>query len=246
MKKILALLLALIIALTGCTTKAPTTTTPPVVENPTDAETPSDENIAAVQEYKSVYSGELTTLNYLVTASTNEFGVAANLVDTLVDYDKYGVVKPALATEWTVSPDNLVWTFKLREGVKWVTNEGKEYAEVVAQDFVDSIEYILDPTKESSTANIVYSVLANAQEFYDGEITDFAQVGVKAKDKYTVEYTLKNATPYFLSMMTYVCFFPVNGQFLEEVGDQFGTDNETLLYNGAYILDVLSHKLREY
>lgn len=237
MKKILALLLALIIALTGCTTKAPTTT-PPVVENPTDTETPVDENIAAVQEYKSVYSGELTTLNYLVTASTNEFGVAANLVDTLVDYDKYGVVQPALATEWTVSPDNLVWTFKLREGVKWVTNKGEEYAEVVAQDFVDSLEYILDPTNESSTANIVYSVLANAQEFYDGEITDFTQVGVKAKDKYTVEYTLKSATPYFLSMMTYVCFFPVNGKFLEEVGDQFGTDNETLLYNGAYILDV--------
>lgn len=194
----------------------------------------SDSNVK--QEYSTVYSGELTTLNYLVTASENEFAAAANLVDCLVDYDKYGVVKPALATDWSVSSDGLVWTFNLRKGVKWVTNDGKEYAEVQAQDFVDAMNYVLNKKNNSETANIAYSVLKDGEKFYKGDVTDFSQVGVKAKSKYVLEYTLEKPTPYFLSMLTYVCFMPINGKFLSETGSKFGTDNKTLLYNGAYIL----------
>jgi oligopeptide transport system substrate-binding protein len=190
------------------------------------------------QEYSTVYSGELTTINYLVTASENEFSAASNLVDSLIEYDKYGVAKPALASDWSVSSDGLTWTFNLRKGVKWVTNEGKEYAEVEAQDFVDAMKYVLDKKHNSQTANIAYSVLKNGEKFYKGEITDFSQVGVKAKDKYVLEYTLEKPTPYFLSMLTYVCFFPANGKFLNDTGDKFGTDNKNLLYNGAYILQT--------
>jgi len=189
-------------------------------------------------EYSTAYSGEISTINYLTTATTSEFALAANLVDTLIDYDKYGVVQPCLATEWSVSEDKLVWTFKLRQGVKWYTYEGKEYAEVKAQDFVDSIKYILNPDNGSKTSNIVYGVIKNAEKYYNGEITDFSQVGVKAIDDYTLQYTLEKPIPYFLSMLTYVCFFPVNGQFLEEVGDKFGTDNVNFLYNGAYIMQT--------
>lgn len=232
MRRALALILALMMVLAGCTGKAQ-----PAGE--TSAETPE-----VPQEYRILYSGEITTLNYLVTATTNEFALAANFVDTLIDYDRYGVVQPCLATEWKVSDDGLVWTLKLREGVKWVTHEGKEYAEVVAQDFVDAMKYILDPNNESATANIAYGVIKNAEKFYNGEITDFSQVGVKAIDKYTLEYTLEKPTPYFLSMLNYVCFFPVNGQFLSEMGDRFGTDNTTILYNGAYILETFEPQTR--
>ena len=222
MKKIIIITLVIAIVLSGC----------------------ANTNVKDKSEYRRVYSGELTTLNYLVTSSTNEFGVLANLVDTLIDYDTYGVPKPGLATEWSVSDDNLVWTFKLREGVKWYTHDLKEYGELTAQDFVDAMEYILDPENESLTANIAYGVIKNAESFYNGDITDFEQVGVKAKDEYTLEYTLENPVPYFLSMVTYVCFFPVNGDFLAEVGDQFGTDHTKLLYNGAYIMEVFEPQNR--
>lgn len=234
MKKLMAFMMALVVLLAGCSNGS---------KKPVDGGT-VEEGIAAVQEYSSVYSGEVTTLNYLTTASTNEFAIAANLVDTLIDYDKYGVVQPALATEWKISDDSLIWTFKLREGVKWVTHDGKEYAEVVAQDFVDAMKYIFDSRNDSLTANIAYSVIKNGEKFYNGEITDFEQVGVKAIDKYTLEYTLERPTPYFLSMLTYVCFFPVNGQFLAEVGDKFGTDNTNLLYNGAYIMETFEPQTR--
>ena len=61
---------------------------------------------------------------------------------------------------------------------------------------------------------------------------------MKALDDYTLEYTLEQPVPYFLSGLTYVCFMPVYGPFLEEKGDSFGaaTGPDTLLYCGAYIL----------
>lgn len=245
MKRIIPLILVLIMLITACAPKTPDPTTEDVIPPEDTAETVDEEdNIAELQEYRTVYSGEITTLNYLVTSSTLEFGVAANLVDTLIDYDEYGVPKPGLATEWSVSDDNLVWTFKIREGVKWVRHDGTEYGEVTAQDFVDAMEYILDPSNESRTANIAYSVIKNAEDYYNGEIDDFSEVGVKAVDKYILEYTLENPVPYFLSMTTYVCFFPVNGEFLKEVGEDFGINNLNILYNGAYIMDTFEPQNR--
>lgn len=194
-----------------------------------------DSPFAKKQEVNGLYSGELTTLNYLTTASTNEFSVLANFIDTLIDYDKYGVPKPALALEWS-HKDSKVWTFKLRKGVKWYDSNGKEKGEVKAQDFVESAKYILTKKNASSTASLLNGLLVNAKAYYDGKEKDFSKVGVKAIDDYTLEYTLERPTPYFLSMTTYVCFFPVNGEFLKEKGDKFGTDKDNLLYNGAYIL----------
>ena len=187
-------------------------------------------------DYYSVYSGELTSLNYLVVSTENEQAVAANVIDGLVEYDKYGVLVPSLATDWSNSSDGLKWTFNIRKGVKWVDNMGREYAEVTAQDWVDAAKYIFDKKNASLTADVAYSVIKNAKAYFEGKITDFSQVGVKALDRYTLEYTLEKPVPYFLSMLTYVCFLPVNGQFLAEKGARFGTDNKTLLYNGAYII----------
>lgn len=197
-----------------------------------------DKKDANVSVLREVYSEELKTLNYLKTSETTEFGALANMVDSLVDYDKYGVVQPCLATEWKSNENSTVWTFKLRENVKWVTKEKNEYADVVAQDFVDGLKYVLDNKNESETADIAAGVVKNGSKFYKGEITDFSQVGVKAIDEHTLEYTLEKPTPYFLSMLTYVCFFPVNGKFLAEKGADFGITPESILYNGGYIFDT--------
>lgn len=199
--------------------------------------------------FTALYSSEVTTLNYLITASTNEFSVAANVIDTLVEYDQYGQVHPSLAERWEKSDDGLVWTFFLRKGVKWVDGNLNEYAEVTANDFVTAAKYILDAKNASGTANIFYDVVNGAEEYYNGTATptdgatpapktEWDTVGVKALDDYTLQYTLKKPVPYFLSMTTYVCFMPVNEKFLLEKGENFGlaTGNDTLLYNGAYVI----------
>ena len=201
--------------------------------------------------YRTLYSGEITSLNYLTTATTNEFAVAANVIDTLVEYDKYGQVQPSLAESWEYDEATLTYTFKIREGAKWVKADGTEYADVTANDFVTAAKYILDAANASSTANIFYSVIAGAEDYYLGTSTpeegaepypvmDWETVGVKALDDYTLQYTLVEPVPYFLSMVTYVCFMPVNAQFLEEKCADFGvaTSNENILYNGAYVLST--------
>jgi len=242
MKRMLSLLLVVLMVVAsfaGCSApKSPATT------DATQATEASAEAAPAEQVYNTIYSGEITTLNYLTTASENEFALVGNLVDSLIDYNEYGIAVPALAESWTVSEDKTVWTFKIRPGVKWYTFENKEYAEVVAQDWVDAMTYVLNPENSSQTAQIAYSVLKNAEAYYNAEITDFNEVGVKALDQYTLEYTLKNPTPYFLSMLNYVTFFPANGQFLADSENRFGTHNSTLLYNGAYILETYEPQRR--
>ncbi len=205
--------------------------------------------LATGDTYRILYSGELTTLNYLITGTTNEFAQAANMIDTLVEYDNLGQVKPSLAESWEVSEDGLTWTFHIREGAKWVDNTGAPVADVTAPDFVAAAKYILDAQNASDTASIIYDVVAGAEEYYNGTATpeegkeaapvmEWDTVGIKAVDDYTLTYELKQPVPYFLSMTTYVCFMPVYEPFLLEQGENFGvpTSNGAILYCGAYYL----------
>ena len=205
--------------------------------------------MAQENAYRVLYSGEVSSLNYLTTATTNEFAVAANVIDTLVEYDNLGQVKPSLAESWEVSEDGLAWTFKIRQGAKWVDGNAQPVADVTANDFVDAAKYVLDAANASATANILYSVIEGAEAYFAGTSTpkegetpapktEWETVGIKALDDYTLQYTLTNPVPYFLSMTTYVCFMPVYGPFLAEKGAEFGlaTGNDTLLYNGAYYI----------
>ena len=199
--------------------------------------------------FRSLYSGEVTTLNYLTTATTNDFSLSANIIDTLVEYDEYGQIQPSLAKEWKVSDDGLTWTFYLRDNAAWVTYQGEYVANVTANDFVAAAKYLLDDKNASGTADIFYSVVKGAEDYYNSTIVpaegeaapapvDFETVSVKAIDDYTLEYTLNAPCPYFESMLTYVCFMPVYEPFLLEKGDQFGVANgpDNVLYCGAYLL----------
>ena len=199
--------------------------------------------------YTTLYSSEVTTLNYLVTSSTNEFAIAANFIDTLVEYDMYGRMQPSLATAWENSEDGLTWTFTLRQDATWVDGNNEGVAPVTANDFVAAAKYILNAQNASSTADILYGVIEGAEAYYQGTATpaegeeaappqEWDTVGIKALDDYTLQYTLAHPVPYFLSMLTYVNFMPVYEPFLLEKGEAFGlaTGNDTLLYCGAYYL----------
>ncbi|MCD7832390.1 MAG: ABC transporter substrate-binding protein [Lachnospiraceae bacterium] len=193
--------------------------------------------------YRVLYSGELTTLNYLITASTAEFAIGANVVDTLIEYDSFGELQPSLATEWVHDEEANTWTFTIREGQSWIDSTGAIVADVTAQDFVDAMKYVLTPEYGSATAQNLFGVIANAEEYYNGlageegyEAIDFSEVGVAATDTYTLTYTLAKEVPYFLSMLTYICFMPAYGPQLEELGASFGTSAENMYYNGAFYL----------
>lgn len=236
-----ALAAALAVSLTACSggETAPQT-------GATVAATEAQEEVKEIErkEFTTVYSAELTTLNYLKSSLSTCTRFTENYVDALIDFDQYGRVIPSLATDWEVSEDGTVYTFHLREGVNWYTYDGKEYAPVVAQDFVDSAKWLLNADNASTTANIFYNVVKNGAAYFNGEIDDFNEVGIKAIDDHTLEYTLEQPTPYFLKMTAYMCFLPANGEFLDEWGEAFGTSNDALLYNGAYILKTFEPENR--
>ena len=236
MKRLLALLLCvtMLMSVAACgnnnNTSTPGSSTP-AGDGGSGTPAPAGPSI-----YRKLYSSEVTTLNYLFTGTTLEFEPAANVIDTLVEYDKFGTVQPALATSWETSEDGLTWTFHLRNDAKWVKSDGTEYGPVTAHDFVTGLQWVVDPANESKTSDVVCSVIKNADELYSKQLTDFNELGVKAIDDYTLEYTLKAPTPYFLSMLTYVCFMPANADFIAEKGDKFGAADsaDNLLYCGAF------------
>ena len=162
-KRLFALLLALamVFAMTACGGNA-TEETASAGTTPAQSTEPA---VAADAVYNTLYASEVTTLNYLITTQENEMSVAANVVDCLVEYDSYGNIEPALALEWSSNEDATVWTFKLREGVKWVDKDGNEVAEVTANDFVNSAHYVCDAVNAAAGASQYTNIVAGAAEY---------------------------------------------------------------------------------
>lgn len=119
--------------------------------------------------YRELYSSEVTTLNYLITSKQVEYKVGANVVDCLVEYDNYGNIIPSLAESWEHNEDMTQWTFHIRQGVKWVDKDGKEVADVTANDWVSAAQYVNDARNDSSTQYMYNTgaVVHNAEAYYD-------------------------------------------------------------------------------
>ena len=190
--------------------------------------------------YKTTYAAEPNKdlFNYLTNQWTINSYHYCNMVDGLVENDKYGNIVGAIALGYKVVENDdgtESWTLQLRENAEWVDNKtGKFYAKVVAQDFVDGAKYVLTKANGSATSGILTSVINNSAEYFEGEITDFAQVGVEAVSEFQIKYTLYEPTPYFLSMLTYSPFLPVNAKYMENQGSEFGKTANNILVNGAF------------
>lgn len=204
--------------------------------------------------YYSTFSEEYKTLNPYFLTSTSAYMMVGNSIDGLVENDKYGMIVPSLAESWTSNDDFTKWTFKLRENVYWVDNTGnKTEYEVTADDFVEGIRYIAEPKNGAKNFSTISKVISGLYDYYWAladfdEGTDIGKtreevlasfddtVGVKALDKYTVEYTLNSSTPYFLSYLIIELFYPVEKAFLDTVGEDYGTSMDKMLYNGGYYI----------
>ncbi len=193
------------------------------------------------QDYVYVFSTDPRSFNYLNDQRQTNTTHITNFVDGLIEHDRYGILRPDLAESWKANDDYTVWTFNIRKGVKWVTSDLEVYADVKAQDWVDSMKYMLD--NKSTLTYLIDGFVKNAGAYLKGKITDFSQVGIKAKSDYVLEYTLEKPTPYFDTMLTYNAYYPVNGEFLASKGKDFGkVDKNGILYNGAYILSNYTSK----
>ena len=195
----------------------------------------------APKTFSYVYAMDPSSLDYSVTSKSSTSDVIANVVDGLLENDKYGNLIPSLAEDWSVSKDGLTYTYKLRKGVKWYTSEGEEYAEVKAKDFVTGLKHAADG--KSDGLSLLQDSIKGLAEYISGESNDFSTVGVKAVDDYTVEYTLNKPESFWNSKVTTATMMPVNEEFLNSKGSDYGAPTpSSILYNGPYLLKSLTSK----
>ena len=201
-------------------------------------------------------SRELETFNVLYAQRQEDNENLTSLVDGLLEVDQKGQLVPCIAEEWGTEDNGLTWTFKLREGVKWVDVNAQEKADCTAQDFATGLEWVLNFHKnDSSNISMPVEMIEGAQEYYDytktlsaeeakaltaGEGSKFREmVGLETPDDYTVVYHCLAEKPYFDSLAAYVALYPLSQAMVDELGGPDGVksmNNENMWYNGAYTM----------
>lgn len=186
--------------------------------------------------FSMLYNFDITTLDYVYNNKSSNGDFTSNFIEGLLTQDSHGTLVAGMATEWSHNDDASEWTFVIRDDAVWSTSEGEEYDAVVAEDFVTGLKHAAD--SKSETIGLVLDLIAGLRDYYEGTGT-WEDVGIKA-DGNTLTYTLTGPCGYFDGMTTYSILFPINAEFLESKGSDFGaTEPDSILYNGCYILSSL-------
>lgn len=248
MKKFLALLLAvvMVLSLAACGSEAPApapTEAPAEQPAETPAEQPAEEPTAEpVEEYTGpdtfsmIANFDITTLDYVYNNKSSNGDYTNNFVEGLLTQDNHGKLIPGMATEWSCNDDASEWTFTIRDDAVWSTSAGEEYDAVTAEDFVTGLKHAVD--SKSETLGLVADLIVGLRKYSDGT-GKWEDVGIKA-DGNQLTYTLTGPCGYFDGMTTYSILWPINAEFLESKGSDFGAvEPDSILYNGCYILSSL-------
>ena len=255
-KRILSLFLAalLLVGLAACG-GAPKTTPPPAGPLPTAAPVPTGPAgvLPNAPGKLGMYPGTseagmitvecstMSVMNPILMTYATELAINRHIWDCLVKFDLENNVIGAAAESWTSSDDGLVWTFKLREGAKWVDTSGTVVADVTAHDFVFAWGELINPANAAEYVSFGMA-LKNAEAYYDyasgvagAPEVKLEDVGVRAIDDYTLEVELENYIPYFLQYVKFEVMAPIYEPFYTQVGaDKYGTSPETMLYSGPF------------
>ena len=175
--------------------------------------------------------GSIETLDPQKASTFEENSVLLDLYQGLVAYDDAAKPVPGAAESWTISPDGLVYTFKLRPGARWSNGVA-----VKADDFVASFRRLFSPDTEA-TEDGPLLVIKNAAAIKQGTAKPDT-LGVSAIDADTLEITLDRPTPTFLNRLALPVALPVNVKVVRQLGDDFGTTGK-IVSNGPYKLATI-------
>lgn len=213
----------------------------------------ADQGYTLKDSYALTYVSDPVTWDALNTSLAADSEAIINTYDGLMEYDNEGELQPALAESYEVSDDGLTYTFHIRKGVSWVDSQGREVADVTADDFVAGMQHMMDC--QAGLEYLVQGVIVGADAYISGETSDFSEVGVKAVDDYTLEYTLEQPTSYFMTMLGYGVFAPMSRSYYESQGGKFGVefdssasdytygkDPNSIAYCGPYLVTSSTEK----
>ena len=145
-----------------------------------------------------------------------------------------GEVKGDAAESWDIYDDGLVYTFHLRDGLKW-----SDGVDVTADDYVYGMQRLMDPEQACDYAFIGY-ILKNGAAVNNGEVP-VEELGVKALDDKTVEITLEHPAVYFESMASMCSLGPARKDLVEKYGQEYAADPEKAAYNGPFMMTEWKH-----
>ncbi|MGL6100515.1 MAG: peptide ABC transporter substrate-binding protein [Fusobacteriaceae bacterium] len=229
MRKVMYLALVSSLLLVGCGAEEKTEKNKEVAKEVSKSE---------VQEFKTFLGAEPKTMD--ISKATDSYSstvISLNnegLVAAYVDDKGIESIVPAGAESWEISEDGMKYTFKLRKDATW--SDGKK---VTAHDYVYGMTRTLDPATGSLYAFLM-SPIVGAEEYNSGK-KGVEEIGVKALDDLTLEITLGKPTPYFLELGYFKVMFPQRKDIIEKAGDRYGSEADTLIANGPFILKEWVH-----
>ena len=232
-KAVLALLMAgtMMLGVVGCGSSSDTAGSGSVTTG--TESTGSDTAAAGSSDMNVMLETPVESLDPQQATDGTSFEVIADYTDGLMQMDADGQAVPAIAESYDLSDDGLTYTFHLRSDAKWSNG-----TPVTAADFVFAWQRAVDPAVASEYAYMLSDIgqIKNAAEIIAGDM-DKSELGVTAVDDTTFQVELNVPVSYFLSLMYFPTFYPVNEEFFNSCGDTFATSPETTLSNGAFILD---------
>lgn len=172
---------------------------------------------------------EPPTIDWTTATDALSRDVIVTLHEGLVRMDKEGKIVPNFAESWKISSNGKIFTFKLRQNLKW-----SDGTPLVSQQFVDAIERTLTPSVASEYAYFLFDV-ENAESFFNSKEKNFSKVGVKAPDVNTVVYTLRSPAPYWINVPAFSVTYPIRKDLISKNGDRW-TEAGKLVTAGPYQL----------
>ena len=250
MKRFLSFLLAVSICLSvsacGGTEKKPAdTNTPSASTNPVDKDSGSEKSPANTDEvpdekqyYNTSISSDPTSMDVSLLSDSIASGILYDTMEGLIRLEGLDngecVVAPGEAESWEVNEEGTVWTFHLREGLKW-----EDGVPGTANDYVYSIRRSSAP--EIGCPNSFFlQPIKNFKEVNNGELP-LEELGVKALDDRTLEITLSEPTPAFLQMITCHVYYPQREDKVKEWGEKYGSEAQYIISNGPFKMTEWVH-----
>lgn len=188
-------------------------------------------NCASAATFKFRLLAEPTTFDWNLASTSVETPLMMNLMEGLTEVDTNLKPKTCLAEKMDISRDQKTYTFKIRKNVKW-----SDGTLLKAQDFVEGWKRLLTPSTGAPYAYLLYDVVG-AEEFNKKKTLDFTQVGVAAKDEFTLIVQLKKPVAYFPYLTGFWPLFPVRKDLIDKEPTQW-TRPGKLVTVGPYVLET--------
>lgn len=174
-------------------------------------------------------TAEIPTMDTTQATDAASFTTMNNVFEGLYRLGKDNQAVPGMAEDVQISDDKKTYTFKLRKDAKW-----SDGSPVTAHDFVFAWRKALTPETLSEYAYI-FNGIKNAESIQEGKATPDT-LGVTAVDDNTLKVELEYPIPYFVDLTTFPTFYPQKEEFVKEQGKNYALKDETLLYNGPFVL----------